>query len=288
MKLVRYGEPGQEQPGLIDAQGVLRDLSAHVDDIAGAALGANELSRLRGLPMSVLPAVPGTPRLGPCVGRVGKMICVGLNYSDHAAESGMAVPTEPVLFTKAVSAIVGPNDNVEIPPGSEKTDWEVELGVVIGKAGRYLSKAEAMDHVAGYCVVNDVSERAYQLERGGTWDKGKGCDTFGPLGPWLVTRDEVPDPQALDMWLEVDGKRYQDGNTRTMIFDVPTLVSYISQFMSLQPGDVISTGTPPGVGMGQQPPVYLHAGQTMRLGIAGLGEQEQRVVHALTGAKEAA
>jgi ureidoglycolate lyase/2,4-diketo-3-deoxy-L-fuconate hydrolase len=200
----------------------------------------------------------------------------------------MAVPTEPVLFTKAVSAIVGPNDNVEIPPGSEKTDWEVELGVVIGKAGRYLSKAEAMDHVAGYCVVNDVSERAYQLERGGTWDKGKGCDTFGPLGPWLVTRDEVPDPQALDMWLEVDGKRYQDGNTRTMIFDVPTLVSYISQFMSLQPGDVISTGTPPGVGMGQQPPVYLHAGQTMRLGIAGLGEQEQRVVHALTGAKEAA
>jgi 2-keto-4-pentenoate hydratase/2-oxohepta-3-ene-1,7-dioic acid hydratase in catechol pathway len=223
-------------------------------------------------------------RLGPCVGRVGKMVCVGLNYSDHAAESGMAVPSEPVLFAKATSAICGPNDDVEIPPGALKVDWEVELGVVMGKAARYVSKADALRHVAGYCVVNDVSERAYQLERGGQWDKGKGCDTFGPLGPWLVTRDEVPDAQALDMWLEVDGKRYQDGSTRTMIFDVPTLVSYISQFMSLQPGDVISTGTPPGVGMGQKPnPVYLRAGQTMRLGIGGLGEQMQRSVDAKVG-----
>ncbi len=285
MKLLRYGPPGQERPATLDAQGRARDLSAHVADIAGEALSAASLARLAAIDLSTLPLVEGAPRLGACVGKVGKMICVGLNYSDHAAESGMAVPTEPVLFFKATSAIVGPNDDVEIPPGAQKVDWEVELGVVIGKAARYVSRAEALDHVAGYCVVNDVSERAYQLERGGQWDKGKGCDTFGPLGPWLVTRDEVPDAQALDMWLEVDGKRYQNGSTRTMVFDVATLVSYISQFMSLQPGDVISTGTPPGVGMGQKPhPVYLTAGQVMRLGINGLGEQRQRTVHASSGA----
>lgn len=281
MKLLRYGAPGQERPGLIDARGRLRDLSAHVKDIAGEALSPAALDRLAGIDPATLPLVDGNPRLGPCVGQVGKMICVGLNYSDHAAESNMAVPTEPVLFMKATSAICGPDDDVEIPPGAQKVDWEVELGVVIGKTARYVTKAEAMDYVAGYCVVNDVSERAYQLERGGQWDKGKGCDTFGPLGPWLVTRDEVPDPQALDLWLEVDGHRYQQGNTRTMIFDVPTLVAYISQFMSLQPGDVISTGTPPGVGLGQKPaPVYLRPGQSMRLGVDGLGEQRQRTVAA--------
>jgi 2-keto-4-pentenoate hydratase/2-oxohepta-3-ene-1,7-dioic acid hydratase in catechol pathway len=285
MKLLRYGAPGQERPGIIDSEGSLRDLSAHVDDIVGSVLTAQGLARLAEADISKLPLGDGTPRLGPCVGSVGKMICVGLNYSDHAAESNMAVPTEPVLFLKATSAICGPDDDVEIPPGAEKVDWEVELGVVIGSAARYVSKADALKHVAGYCIVNDVSERAYQLERGGQWDKGKGCDTFGPLGPWLVTRDEVPDAQALDLWLEVDGKRYQNGNTRTMIFDVPTLVSYISQFMSLQPGDVISTGTPPGVGLGQKPnPVYLKAGQVMRLGITGLGEQRQHTVPANNGA----
>ncbi len=284
MKLLRYGAPGHERPATIDEQGRLRDLSAHVADIAADALSPASLDRLRGIDPASLPIVEGHPRIGACIGRVGKMICVGLNYSDHAAESGMAVPSEPVLFFKATSAIVGPNDDVEIPPGAQKVDWEVELGVVIGKAARYVSKAQALDHVAGYCIVNDVSERSYQLERGGQWDKGKGCDTFGPLGPWLVTRDEVPDAQALDMWLEVDGKRYQNGNTRTMVFDVPTLVSYISQFMSLQPGDVISTGTPPGVGMGVKPnPVFLKAGQVMRLGIGGLGEQQQRTVDARTG-----
>ena len=281
MKLVRYGPTGQEKPGLIDKEGRLRDLSAHVADIRGETLGGASLERLAAVDPATLPLVGGSPRLGPCVGGVGKMICVGLNYSDHARESGMAVPTEPVLFMKATSAIVGPHDDVEIPPGALKVDWEVELGVVIGSTARYVSREQALDHVAGYCIVNDVSERAYQLERGGQWDKGKGCDTFGPLGPWMVTRDEVPDPQALDMWLEVDGRRYQNGNTRTMIFDVATLVSYISQFMSLQPGDVISSGTPPGVGMGQKPaPVYLSAGQVMRLGIAGLGEQEQKTIPA--------
>jgi len=281
MKLVRYGPTGQEKPGLIDKEGRLRDLSAHVADIRGETLGGASLERLAAVDPATLPLVGGSPRLGPCVGGVGKMICVGLNYSDHARESGMAVPTEPVLFMKATSAIVGPHDDVEIPPGALKVDWEVELGVVIGSTARYVSREQALDHVAGYCIVNDVSERAYQLERGGQWDKGKGCDTFGPLGPWMVTRDEVPDPQALDMWLEVDGKRYQNGNTHTMIFDVATLVSYISQFMSLQPGDVISTGTPPGVGMGQKPaPVYLSAGQVMRLGIAGLGEQQQKTIPA--------
>ncbi len=284
MKLLRYGAPGQERPGMLDAEGRLRDLSAHVPDIDGAALSAAVLDRLAALDANDLPLVEGSPRLGPCVGGVGKMVCVGLNYADHAAESGMPVPAEPVLFLKPSSAICGPNDEVQIPPGAAKVDWEVELGVVIGKTARYVSKAEAMEHVAGYCVVNDVSERAYQLERGGQWDKGKGCDTFGPIGPWLVTRDEVPDPQALDLWLEVDGRRFQDGNTRTMVFDVVTLVSYISQFMSLQPGDVISTGTPPGVGMGQKPhPIYLKAGQVMRLGVAGLGEQRQRMIDAPAG-----
>lgn len=284
MKLIRYGAAGQERPGLIDAQGRMRDLSAHVPDITGATIAPETLARLAAIDPASLPLVQGQPRIGACVGGVGKMICVGLNYSDHAAESGMPIPAEPVLFMKATSAIVGPNDDVEIPPRAEKVDWEVELGVVIGKTARYVSKADALDYVAGYCIVNDVSERAYQLERGGQWDKGKGCDTFGPMGPWLVTRDEVPDAQALQMWLEVDGKRYQDGNTRTMIFDVPTVVSYISQFMSLHPGDVISTGTPPGVGLGQKPnPVYLTVGQTMRLGITGLGEQQQKTVAANVG-----
>jgi len=283
MKLLRYGAPGQERPGLLDAQGRLRDLSAHVDDIAGATLLPESLARLAALDPAALPLVEGAPRLGACVGRVGKMVCVGLNYSDHAAESGMAVPTEPVLFNKWTSAICGPDDDVEIPPGAEKVDWEVELGVVIGRTARYVAREQALDHVAGYCVVNDVSERAYQLERGGQWDKGKGCDTFGPTGPWMVTRDEIPDVQALRMWLDVDGRRFQDGSTRTMIFDVATLVSYISRFMSLQPGDIISTGTPPGVGLGQKPPVYLRAGQEMRVGIEGLGEQRQRTVPARTG-----
>jgi 2-keto-4-pentenoate hydratase/2-oxohepta-3-ene-1,7-dioic acid hydratase in catechol pathway len=278
MKLIRFGKPGLERPGLIDKQGRLRDLSDHVSDIAGSALSPQSLARLAALDVATLPIVEGAPRVGPCVGQIGKMICVGLNYLDHAVESGMQVPTEPVLFMKATSAICGPYDDVEIPPGAQKVDWEVELGVVIGKTARHVSKEDALAHVAGYCIVNDVSERAYQLERGGQWDKGKGYDTFGPIGPWLVTRDEVPDAQSLSMWLDVDGKRYQTGNTRTMIFDVQTLVSYISQFMSLQPGDVISTGTPPGVGFGQRPPVYLKPGQTMKLSIEGMGEQQQKLV----------
>ncbi|MDQ0301109.1 fumarylacetoacetate hydrolase family protein [Ancylobacter polymorphus] len=280
MKLVRYGQPGAERPAILDAQGVLRDLSGIVPDIAGATLLPEGLAKIAALDVSTLPVVEGTPRIGACVGQVGKFICVGLNYTDHAAESGMAIPDEPVLFMKATSCIVGPNDDVEIPRGSEKTDWEVELGIVIGKAAKYVSKEDAYDHVAGYCVINDVSERHFQLERGGQWDKGKGCDTFGPIGPWLVTTDEITDPHVLDMWLEVDGKRYQNGSTRTMIFDVPTIVSYVSQFMSLQPGDIISTGTPPGVGLGQKPPVYLKPGQTMRLAISGLGEQRQTTVPA--------
>ncbi|MDE1568994.1 fumarylacetoacetate hydrolase family protein [Aquabacter sp. P-9] len=280
MKLVRYGAAGQERPGLMDTDGRLRDLSALVPDIAGAALLPESLERLKAVDTATLPLVEGTPRLGACVGQVGKLICVGLNYSDHAAESGLPVPEEPVLFMKATSSIVGPNDDVEIPRGSQKTDWEVELGIVIGKIAKYVSEADALAHVAGYCVINDVSERAYQIERGGQWTKGKSCDTFAPIGPWLVTADEVKDPQDLHMWLEVDGHRYQDGSTRTMIFGVAHVVSYISQFMSLQPGDIISTGTPPGVGLGQKPPVYLKAGQTMRLGIAGLGEQRQTTVQA--------
>ena len=284
MKLLRYGAPGHEKPGLLDRSGRVRDLSAHVADIAGDALAPETLARLRALDPEALPLVAGTPqvdlRLGACVGRIGKFICIGLNYADHAAETGAPIPAEPVVFAKWTSAVVGPNDDVEIPRGSVKTDWEVELGVVIGKAGRYIDEARAMDHVAGYCVINDVSEREFQTERGGQWDKGKGCDTFGPTGPWLVTADEVPDPQALRLWLDVDDRRFQDGSTRTMVFTVRHIVSYLSGFMSLQPGDVISTGTPPGVGLGQKPPVFLRAGQTMRLGIEGLGEQRQRVVAA--------
>ena len=281
MKLLRYGEKGQERPALLDDNGELRDLSAVVTDIAGQTLSPDSLNRLRDIDPTSLPRVAGSPRLGACVGQVGKFICIGLNYADHAAETGAPIPAEPVVFGKWTSAIVGPNDDIEIPRHSRKTDWEVELGVVIGKGGRYISEADALEHVAGYCVINDVSEREFQLELGGTWDKGKGCDTFGPLGPWLVTRDEIPDPHQLDLWLEVDGKRYQNGNTRTMIFQIPRIISYLSQFMSLQPGDVISTGTPPGVGLGIKPePVYLRAGQTMRLGISGLGEQQQRTVDA--------
>lgn len=278
MKLLRVGPPGQEKPALLDREGKYRDLSGHIADLAGNNLNASQLKTLAAIATDKLPELDGDTRIGPCVGHVGKFICIGLNYSDHAAETGAEVPSEPVIFNKWTSAICGPNDDVKIPRDSQKTDWEVELGVVIGKAGRYIDEADAMDHVAGFCVVNDVSEREFQLERCGSWDKGKGCDTFGPLGPWLVTPDEVADPHDLGMWLEVDGKRYQDGTTRTMVYQVPFLISYLSRFMSLQPGDVISTGTPPGVGMGQQPPVYLKPGQQMRLGIDGLGEQRQRVV----------
>jgi len=284
MKLLRYGPKGNEKPGILDTSGRVRDLSGIVDDIAGEVLTPEGLARLRGIDPETLPLVAGTPqqdlRLGACVGRIGKFICIGLNYADHAAETGAAIPAEPIVFNKWTSAIVGPDDDVEIPRGSLKTDWEVELGVVIGKPGRYIDEADAMSHVAGYCVVNDVSEREYQIERGGTWDKGKGCDTFGPTGPWMVTADEIADPQNLKMWLDVDGKRFQDGSTRTMIFSVQQVVAYLSRFMSLQSGDVISTGTPPGVGLGQKPPVYLKAGQTMTLGIEGLGTQRQRVAAA--------
>ncbi len=275
MKLVRYGQPGQEKPGLIDARGQLRDLSAQVADIDGAALSPASLQKLAAIDAASLPAVGGPVRRGPPVARVGKIICVGLNYADHAAETGAPIPAEPILFLKPSSSIIGPDDTVVIPRGSVKTDWEVELGVVIGRKASYVTEAEALDYVAGYTIVNDVSEREYQLERGGQWDKGKGCDTFSPIGPWMVTRDEVADPQALALWLEVNGRRFQDGSTRTMIFGVAKLVSYISEFMSLLPGDIISTGTPPGVGLGQKPPVYLKAGDTMRVGIQGLGEQQQ-------------
>jgi 2-keto-4-pentenoate hydratase/2-oxohepta-3-ene-1,7-dioic acid hydratase in catechol pathway len=278
MKLLRYGTPGKERPGLLDADGHIRDLSQHIPDLAGDALLPATLDRLRRLDPAALPRVDGRPRLGPCVAGVGKFVCVGLNYSDHAAESGMAVPKEPIVFMKATSAIVGPNDDVAIPRGSSKTDWEVELGVVIGARAKYVEEKDALAHVAGYCVVNDLSERAFQLEGTGQWVKGKSADTFGPIGPWLVTPDELPRWDDLDMWLEVDGHRQQDGNTRTMVFGVPFLVSYLSRFMSLNPGDVISTGTPPGVGHGKKPPVYLREGNVMRLGIAGLGEQRQRVV----------
>lgn len=278
MKLLRHGPKGQEKPGLLDAQGVIRSLDGVVDDIAGEVLSPAGLQRLAAIDTASLPRVEEGTRIGPCVGRVGKFICIGLNYADHAAETGAAVPAEPVVFGKWTSAISGPDDDVLIPRGSTKTDWEVELGVVIGSEARYVSEADAMKHVAGFCLINDISERAYQLERGGQWDKGKGCDTFGPIGPWLVTPDEVGDVDDLRMWLEVDGHRYQDGSTRTMIFKVPYIVHYLSQFMSLQPGDVISTGTPPGVGLGQKPePVYLKPGQVMRLGIDGLGIQQQRV-----------
>jgi len=281
MKLLRFGPNGQEKPGLLDQNGKIRDLSNVIDDIAGETLSDASLAKLRAIDPSTLPEVTGEPRIGPCVARVGKFVCIGLNYADHAAESNLPVPTEPVLFGKWTSAICGPNDDTEIPRGSKKTDWEVELGVVIGKHAKYVSEADAMDYVAGYCVINDVSEREWQIEHGTQWDKGKGFDTFGPIGPWLVTKDEIADPQHLDMWLEVDGHRYQNGNTRTMVFGVAELVAYLSKVMSLQPGDVISTGTPPGVGMGVKPaPIYLKAGQTVRLGIQGLGEQQQRTVDA--------
>ena len=278
MKLLRYGSKGSERPGLLDEGKTIRDLSDVIPDISGAALSPESLARLLALDPRTLPAVNGTPRMGPCVGSVGKFVCIGLNYSDHAAESGMAVPKEPVLFMKATSAIIGPDDDVVIPRDSLKTDWEVELGVVIGKEAKYVDEADALSYVAGYCVVNDLSERAFQLEGTGQWVKGKSADTFGPIGPWLVTRDEVPDPQNLRLWLEVDGHRYQDGNTNTMVFGVAYLVSYLSRFMSLQPGDIISTGRPPGVGLGQKPPVYLRAGNRMELGIDGLGVQTQNVI----------
>lgn len=266
---------------MLDDAGRVRDLSGRIDDLAGAALLPEGLAALAALDPESLPLVPGTPqadlRLGPCVGGIGKFVCIGLNYADHAAESGLPMPPEPVIFNKWTSAVSGPDDDVEIPRGSVKTDWEVELAVVIGKPGRYIAEAEALSHVAGYCVVNDISERDFQMNRAGTWDKGKGCDTFGPIGPWLVTPDEAGDIDDLPMWLEVDGRRYQDGSTATMVFRVPFLIHYVSQFMSLRPGDVISTGTPPGVGMGQKPPVYLRGGEVMRLGIAGLGVQTQKV-----------
>lgn len=273
MKLCRYGERGQEKPGLIDPQGRLRDLSSHVADIAGPVLA--DLASLKGVDPSSLPLVAGTPRLGACIGGIGKFICIGLNYSDHAAESGMTVPPEPVIFAKYTSAVCGPNDPIIIPRGSVKTDWEVELAFVIGKPGKYIAEADAMDHVAGFMVCNDVSERAFQTERSGQWSKGKSSDNFGPIGPWLVTRDEVPDPGNLHMWLDVNGKRMQDGSTATMVYKVPFLVSYLSQFFTLHPGDVVSTGTPPGVGLGMKPPQYLKPGDVVELGIEGLGQQRQ-------------
>jgi 2-keto-4-pentenoate hydratase/2-oxohepta-3-ene-1,7-dioic acid hydratase in catechol pathway len=279
MKLLRYGPPGQEKPGMLDRSGRVRDLSGQIADLKGSALGPRGLDRLRALDAESLPLVEGKPRLGPCVGRIGKFLCIGLNYSDHAAETGAAIPKEPIIFIKADTAISGPNDPVVIPKDSKKTDWEVELAVVIGSTAQHVSEERALDYVAGYAVCNDVSEREFQIERSGTWDKGKGCDTFGPLGPWLVTSDEVADPQALGMWLEVNGKRFQNGSTKTMVFGVRTLVSYCSKFMTLRAGDVISTGTPPGVGMGQKPTqIYLKAGDVMRLGIDGLGEQQQTCV----------
>jgi 2,4-didehydro-3-deoxy-L-rhamnonate hydrolase len=278
MKLLRYGLPGEEKPGVLATDGTIRDLSNLIPDLAGLALLPDSLEKLRQADISDLPRVPGKPRLGPCVGGVGKFICIGLNYSDHAAESGMAVPAEPVVFMKATSSICGPDDDVVIPRGAIKADWEVELGVVIGRPAKYVDQADALSHVAGYCVVNDLSERAFQLEGTGQWVKGKSADTFGPIGPWLVTPDEVPDPQNLDLWLEVDGHRYQNGSTKTMVFGVAYLISYLSRFMSLRTGDVISTGTPPGVGLGQKPPLYLRPGNRIKLGIPGLGQQEQKVV----------
>jgi 2-keto-4-pentenoate hydratase/2-oxohepta-3-ene-1,7-dioic acid hydratase in catechol pathway len=278
MKLLRYGAPGHEKPGVLDRDGRIRDLSGHIGDVDGGTLAPASLEALKRLDPSSLPLVPGTPRIGPCVGSVSKLVCVGLNYSDHAAETGAAVPTEPILFMKATTCIVGPNDDVMLPRGSIKTDWEVELGIVIGTKARYVAIEHSLDHVAGYCLVNDVSEREYQIERLGQWTKGKSADTFGPIGPWVVTQDEISDPQQLDMFLDVSGERRQTGNTKTMIFGVQKLVSYISHFMTLLPGDVIATGTPPGVGLGMKPPRFLKAGDTMRLGIQGLGEQFQKVV----------
>ena len=276
MKLLRYGQIGSEKPGLLDENGVIRDLSEHVNDISAETLLPENIEKLKIIDYKTLPKVSSEVRLGPCVGQIGNFICIGLNYSDHAKESGMEVPSEPVIFSKITSSICGPNDDVIIPRNAVKTDWEVELGVVIGKTAKYVDEASALEHIAGYCVINDLSEREFQLERSGQWIKGKSCDTFGPIGPWLVTPDEVGDPQNLDLWLDVDGKRYQDGSTRTMIFGVAYLIHYLSQYFTLQPGDVISTGTPPGVGLGQKPnPIYLHSGQKMHLGIEKLGVQNQ-------------
>ena len=277
MKLVRYGVAGSEKPGLIDANGTLRDLSAHVTDISAADISPASLQRIAAIDPTSLPQVSGDPRLGPCVAGTGKFICIGLNYSDHAEETGMQVPSEPVIFMKATSAIIGPNDDVIIPRGSEKSDWEVELGVVIGKKAKYVDEADALDYVAGYCVINDLSERAFQTERQGQWTKGKSCDTFGPTGPWLVTTDEISDPANLNMWLKVNGETMQNGSTKTMVYGVAHIISYLSQFMSLQPGDIISTGTPPGVGMGMNRQCWLKAGDGIELGIDGLGTQKQQV-----------
>ena len=278
MKLVRFGAPGQEKPGLVDREGRLRDLSGHVDDLRGAALSDDGLARLAAIDRQSLPEIQGDVRLGPCVAGTGKFICIGLNYADHAAETGAQVPPEPVIFMKATSAICGPFDPIVLPRGSTKTDWEVELAVIIGTAAKYVSQADALSHVAGYALTNDVSERAFQLERAGQWTKGKSCDSFGPLGPWLVTRDEIPDPQNLAMWLTVNGEKRQDGSTRTMVYTVAHVISALSQFMTLHPGDVISTGTPPGVGMGMKPPCYLKAGDVVELAIEGLGRQRQEVI----------
>jgi 2,4-diketo-3-deoxy-L-fuconate hydrolase len=277
MKLMRHGPKGKETPALVDAQGQVRDLGGVLPDITAATLQPESLARLADIDPGTLPVVAAPGRIAPPWRGMGKFICIGLNYADHAAESGQPVPKEPIVFMKATSALIGCNDALVLPQNSLKTDWEVELGVVIGRKARYVSEADALQHVAGYCVVNDVSEREYQLERGSQWDKGKGCDTFGPVGPWLVTRDEVPDPQALGLWLELNGQRMQNGSTRTMVFGVAALVSYLSRFMTLYPGDLISTGTPPGVGLGMKPPLYLKAGDELRLGIDGLGEQRQRV-----------
>lgn len=278
MKFVRYGPAGVEQPGMLDANGKIRSLDGAIDELAGYALMSESLTKLVLIDPETLPLVEEPVRIGPCVGHVGKFMGIGLNYAEHAAETGAKVPEEPLMFMKATSCICGPNDDVRIPRGSTKTDWEVELGVVIGDPAKYVDEADALNHVAGYCVVHDLSERAFQIERSGLWDKGKGCDTFGPIGPWLVTRDEVPDPQNLRLWLEVDGERRQDGSTRTMIAGVAKLVSYLSQFMTLHPGDIITTGTPSGVGIGRKPPVFLQPGQSVRLGVEGLGEQQQRIV----------
>ena len=283
MKLLRYGAPGQEKPGALASDGSIRELSSVVSDLAGPSLLPESIQKLRNLDLSSLPKVAGQPRIGPCVGGVGKFVCIGLNYSDHATESGMELPREPVVFMKATSSISGPDDDVVIPRGSKKSDWEVELGVVIGKPAKYVEEADALSHVAGYCVVNDLSERAFQLESTGQWVKGKSADTFGPIGPWLVTPDEVPNPQNLEMWLEVDGHRYQNGSTKTMVFGVAYLISYLSRFMSLRSGDVISTGTPLGVGLGQKPPVYLRPGNRIQLAVQGLGQQNQRVVAEAAG-----
>ena len=280
MKLLRYGSVGNEKPGLLDQDGSIRDLSSVINDIDGETLSPRSIEQLSGIEPESLPTVTGEPRLGTCVGNISKLVCIGLNYSDHAKESGMAIPTEPIVFMKAISAISGPNDNIELIRGSKKTDWEVELGIVIGSHTKYVTEDDALDHVAGYCVVNDISERHWQLERQGNWTKGKSGDTYGPVGPWMVTRDEVSDPQALDLWLDVNGQRMQDGNTETMIFSVKTIVSYLSQCMSLQPGDVIATGTPPGVGQSMNPPVFLKAGDTVQTCVAGLGVQNQTVVEA--------